>query len=184
MADPLGAPATDLAAAAAAFKTVGNGGFQPSRQGRGELTSGVEAAATQPRLGGRHRNDRPAQHVSRGQPLDPFRHQVGNREQAPELQRSNKVPGDSLVGGRRPRLIQSRRPIPQQRLSTSQPPPTSRADHRLRPTRAPARGANRRYQRHLNRPQDLHPPSLPGNNALMARTMEILRHDFETKSCR
>jgi hypothetical protein len=116
--------------------------------------------------------------VSRGQPLDPFRHQVGDRQQPPKLQGSDQIPRHSLIRRRRPSLVQPLRPATQERLSPSQPPPTPVAEHSFRPANPPTGRTKRRHQSKSNSIRDLHSATLPSKSARVARRNKIFRRNF------
>jgi hypothetical protein len=174
MPDPFRPSPPHLTTTSPPLQAVRKRRFQMRGQSGGQLSSRIEPPPPQPRRRWRHRHDRPAQHMSGSQPLDPLRHQVRHRQQPPELQSPNQVPRHPFIRRRRPDLVQPRRPPPQQRLRIPQPPRASSADHRLRPATAATRSTKRRHQRHPDSRQQLHAQTLPSKPAHVARTKRFL----------
>ena len=167
--DPLGPAAADLPPAAAPLQAGLERRFEPLRQRRRQLAGRVEAAPPQPRRRRRHRHDRPAQHVGRRQPLDPLRHQVGDRQQPPELQRRDQVPRHPLVGSRGPGPVQPRRPFPSSGSAAA-----SRRPQRVQTTASGRQDRPQARKAAAPEPgrdgvQNLHAPTLPSKSARVAR---------------
>ena len=146
--EAVGAAAADLAAAAAADQAGLQGRARAASPGPPPVRRRIEAAAAQAQRRRGHRDHGATQQVGRGQPLDGLRHQPGDREQAAELQRGDKVAGDALVrqlktrrgrGPVDPSQSAARRPQGGVR-SGGKPPPRGRQE---RPQAAQSGGASR-----------------------------------------
>jgi hypothetical protein len=184
MPDPLSAPSTYLPTAAPPLQT----GFQRRLEALGQrprqLPGGVESPAPQAGRRRRYRDDRATEHVGGGKPLDPFRHQISDRQQVTELQRRDEVASNPLIRRRRPSSVQSRRPVAQERLSVRESPPTAITDDRFHPTGSPASRTQRGHQSVGNGIRDLHAATLPGPAARMARKKQIFTRNSATNSWR
>ncbi len=111
LAEPLGPPAADLAAAAAPGEAGLQRRLEPLGQGAGQLAgrdrSRAGAAARAPAAPARRS---PLSMWAGRQPLDPVGHQLGDRQQAAELQRRRRGSAATpSCGGRGPGAVEPRR---------------------------------------------------------------------------
>jgi hypothetical protein len=116
VADALGAAPAYLAATALSGQAGVEREFGSLSEGCRYLGGGVKAAEGGAQGRGGNGDDRAAQHRCRRQPLDAVRHQVGNWEQAAELEGCDEVASHGLVWCRRPGSIQPGGSYADQRL--------------------------------------------------------------------
>ena len=148
---------------------------EPRPERRRQLARRIEASPSQAPWRRRHRHHRPAEQVSRCQPLDPVRHQLRHRQQVAELQGADQRSRDAVVGGRAPDPVHALRARRQDRRRRRQPSRAPRTQHRLCPAAAPARRAERRRDERGGDLQDSHAPSLRGKGARVARKTSNIR---------
>ena len=146
VADALGAAPADLAATAAASQAGARAAARSARPGprrspRRDRSRGARRAAGAVGTGTTRRSA-----GRRGEPLDPVRHQLGDRQQAAELQRRDQVAGDALVRRRGPGAVEPGGPAPRSGSAAARRRAQRVQSDRLRSAGAPAGGAERRHQ--------------------------------------
>ncbi len=176
--EALAAPPPHLTAAVAAEETGLERGVDALGQRRGDLTGRIETTLAQPPPRGRYRDHGAAQQVGRRQPADPLGDQLGNWQQAAELERRDETASDVLVRRRGPGAIESRWALAKQRLSRRQAASATIAEGCLVAAGTAASGAKRWRQTGDDGVQELHVPSLPGKGARVARRSSGLCQGF------
>jgi hypothetical protein len=141
MAYAFGAALAYLTAAAVTDEAGLDRQVCPIRKGRGDLGGWIETAEGRAQRCGGDGDDRAAQQTAWSQPLDAVRHQTRDRQQAAELERSDEVAGDALVGRCRPGAVESMRTGTGKRLLAGEPPGAAGAENRIRSAAASAGSA-------------------------------------------
>jgi hypothetical protein len=124
----LGAALAYLPASAMARETTGQRAVEAGGERCRYLGGWVKTAPNRAESGGRDWDDRTAEQVRWGEPVDPVGHQLRDGEQLTELERSDQVASDALVRCRGPGAVEAGRTGAGKRRRGRQAPAATVAD--------------------------------------------------------